>query len=231
MWHGPTRSMISANTGSDFFRCSVATLWLALYIRALCMVGGKCNTQANEWRIKARSSLWKSRGKMEVHIVPGGNWCAVERGWLIVPAAKRGLDLFVDAVADRLHNLRLDDVPLGIDRHLNDDIAYQVPRKLGAVHGRIGIHDRIRDMALMAGDRPVNHGAQRRSGVGVVVARFRVGDYLLRRGHGLWLGLRKWAGTRLARRQREQQRSHVWRSIVRAGRVNQLIGVSAISKG
>ncbi len=41
---------------------------------------------------------------MEVHVVPGGNGCPVQRSRLVVPAAKGGLDLLVDAVADGLHD-------------------------------------------------------------------------------------------------------------------------------
>src|ERR1700674_1765261 len=119
---------------------------------------------------------------MEVYVVPGGDWSAVERGRLVVPAAQGSLDLFVDAVADRLHNFGLDDIALGVDRDFNDDVALQVPGKLGSPHGRVWIHDWIRDVGFMAGDRSFNHGAQRRSGAGIVIARFRVSscDGLLR---------------------------------------------------
>ena len=47
-----------------------------------------------------------------MHVVPRGDGCAVERGRLVVPAAQRGLDLFVYPVADRLHNFGFDDVAL-----------------------------------------------------------------------------------------------------------------------
>jgi len=135
---------------------------------------------------------------MEVHVVPGGDGRAVERGRLIVPAAKGGLDLFVDAVADCLHNFGFDDVALGVDGDFDDDVALQVPGKLGARHRRIWVHDRIGDVDFMTGDRSVNHGAQRRSGVGIMIAGFRVGQDLLRLWRRLWrLGLRAWA--RLAR--------------------------------
>src|SRR6266849_10386755 len=128
---------------------------------------------------------------MEVHVVPGSDWRAVERGRMVVPAAKGGLDLFVDPVTDRLHNFGFDDVALGVDRNFDDDVALQVPGKLGARHGRIWIHDRIRDVDFMTSDRSVNrsHSAQRRPSAGVVVGGFRVGNYidLLR----LWrLGMR-----------------------------------------
>src|SRR5712691_1043945 len=56
-----------------------------------------------------------SRWKMEMYVVPGGDGRAVERGRLVVPAAQGGLDLFVDPVADRLHNFGFDDVALGVD--------------------------------------------------------------------------------------------------------------------
>jgi len=52
------------------------------------------------------------RREVEVHVVARGYGRAVERGWLVVPAAKRGFDLFVDAVADGLHDLGFDYVAL-----------------------------------------------------------------------------------------------------------------------
>src|SRR5260370_18139163 len=109
---------------------------------------------------------------MEVYVVPGGDWRAVEGGGLVVPAPQGGLDLFVDPVADRLHNFGFNDVALGVDRDFNDDVALQVPGKLGALHGRIWVHDRIGDMAFMAGDRAINHGyiAQRRTGAVICFA-------------------------------------------------------------
>src|SRR6202162_4726447 len=132
---------------------------------------------------------------MEVYVVPGGDWRAVERGGLVVPPPQGGLDFFVDPVADRLHNFGFDDVALGVDRDLNDDVALQVPGKLGSRYGRIWIHNRIGDVDFMAGDRSVNHSysAQRRSSAGIVVAHFRVGNCkdLLTFWRRLWrLGLR-----------------------------------------
>ena len=49
-----------------------------------------------------------------MYVVPGGDWRAVERGRLVVPTAKGGLDLFVDPVSDRLDNFGFDDVALGV---------------------------------------------------------------------------------------------------------------------
>ena len=77
---------------------------------------------------------------MEVHVVPGSDWRAIERGRLVMPAAKGSLDLFVDSVADGLDNFGSDNVALGVDRHLDDDIAHDVGRKRGAIDGRIRIH-------------------------------------------------------------------------------------------
>src|ERR1039457_6358009 len=110
------------------------------------------------------------RWKMEVHVVPGGDWRSIKRGWLVVPSAKSGLDLFVDTLANPLPNFGFDDIALRVNGHLDDDIALQVSGELGARHGRIWKHDRIRDVDFMAGDRSVNHGAQRRPGVRIVVA-------------------------------------------------------------
>ena len=72
---------------------------------------------------KPASSRPNSRRKMEVYVVPGGDWRAVERGRLVVPAAQSGLDLFVDPVADCLHNFGFDDVALGVDRDFDDDVT------------------------------------------------------------------------------------------------------------
>ena len=40
---------------------------------------------------------------MVVEVMPRRHGRAIERGGLVVPAAQRGLDLFVDSVPDRLH--------------------------------------------------------------------------------------------------------------------------------
>src|SRR5713101_3910828 len=170
---------------------------------------------------------------MEMHVVPGADWRAVERGRLVVPAAKGGLDLFVDPVADRLHNFGFDNVALGVDRDFNNDVALQVPGKLGSLYGRIWVHDRISDMDFMAGDRAINHGysAQRRSGAGIMIARFRVGTCydLLRLWRRLWR-LR----ARLAHPRREWQLGRVrWLVIIVGARwkVNQFVGVGGVSIG
>src|SRR5258708_8864542 len=174
-----------------------------------------------------------SRRKMEMYVVPGSDWRAVERGRLVVPAAQGGLDLFVDPVTDRLHNFGFDDVALGVDRDFDDDVALQVPGKLGAGHRRIWIHDRISDMDFMAGDRSVNHGAERRTSTGVVVGGLRVSNYidLLRLWRGLWrLGLRAY----LARPGQGQQLSRVsGNGIVPGGRwkVSQFVGMGSVSIG
>src|SRR5260370_12699385 len=213
-------------------------------------MGNNLSIWANKWRIYSwragrptqagrarRPSLHRatreSGRKMEVHVVPGSDWRSVERGRLVVPAAQGGLDLFVDPVADRLHNFGFDDVALGVDRDFDDDVALQVPGKLGAGHRRIWIHDRISDMDFMAGDRSVNHGAERRTSTGVVVGGLRVSNYidLLGLWRGLWrLGLRAY----LARPKREQQLSRVSRNgIVPGGRcqVSQFVCMSSVSIG
>src|SRR5258708_18140223 len=105
---------------------------------------------------------------MEVYVVPGGDWSAVEGRGLVTPPAKRGLDLFVDPVADRLHNFGFDDGALGVDRDFDDDVSVQVPGELGSRHGRVGIHDRVGDVGFVTGDWSVNHGAEGRSRTGAV---------------------------------------------------------------
>ena len=115
-----------------------------------------------------------------MYVVVRSDRRSVKRRGLVMPAAKSRLDFFVDPVADRLHDFRLDHVSLGVDGDFDDDISLQVPGKFGAVHGRIWIYDRIRDVDFMSGNWSVNHRAQRRSGAGIVVAGFRIGRYLLR---------------------------------------------------
>ena len=117
---------------------------------------------------------------MKMYVVVRSDRRSVKRRGLVMPAAKSRLDFFVDPVADRLHDFRLDHVSLGVDGDFDDDISLQVPGKFGAVHGRIWIYDRIRDVDFMSGNWSVNHRAQRRSGAGIVVAGFRIGRYLLR---------------------------------------------------
>jgi hypothetical protein len=143
---------------------------------------------------------------MKVHVVPGGDRRTVERGRLVVPAAQGGLNFFIDTVADRLHNFGFDDIALGVDCDFNDDVTLQVSRKLGSRYRRIWIYDWVGDVDFVAGDRSVNHGTQRRSGVCIMVARFRVGccggnyDDPLR----FWrwrLGLRAWAWLDHSRRE------------------------------
>src|SRR5882724_6590300 len=69
------------------------------------------------------------RWKVEVHIVLGCDRHAVKSGWLIAPLAKSGDDFFVDPVADRLHDSRLDHVALRVDGDLYNDITLQVARQ------------------------------------------------------------------------------------------------------
>ena len=120
-----------------------------------------------------------------MNVVPGGNGSAVESGWLVVPAAQRGFDLLVDAVADGLHDLGFNDGAIRINRHLNDDIPNQVVRQVGAVDGRIGIDGRIGYVDFISGDGAVDQGSKRRSGVRVVIAGLSVSQNLLRSWSGL----------------------------------------------
>lgn len=130
-----------------------------------------------------------SRGKMEVHIVAGGYWRAIQRGGLVMPAAKSGFDLFIDAMTDCLHDLGFDHIALGIDRNFNNNVAHQISRKFGAIDRRIGVDGWIRDVDLMSGDRAIDQGSQRRSGMRVVIALLRVGNDLLGFGRGCWFRL------------------------------------------
>src|SRR5271165_4298133 len=127
-----------------------------------------------------------SRRKMEVHVDTRGDWCPVERSGLEVPPAKSGLDLFVDPVADGLRDFGFNDVALRVYRHDDDDIANQVPGKFGAIDRRVGMHRGISDVDFMAGDRSVNHRAQRRPRLRIAVASLRVCNERLRCWRRLW---------------------------------------------
>ena len=65
---------------------------------------------------------------------------SVEGGRLKVPPAERGFDFFVDAVADRLHDLGFYDAALGVDGHGNDYVAHQIFRELSPVDRRIRVY-------------------------------------------------------------------------------------------
>jgi len=168
---------------------------------------------------------------MEVYVVLGGYWCSVERGGLVMPAAKRGLDLFVDAVANRLYDFRLNYIALGVDRHFDNDISHQVARQFGAVDGRVRIHHGIGNMDLVTGNRSINHSAERRSCMRIVVASLSIGQFWLwLRRRLLRLRSRKWS--RLAMPWKQQLRS-VWGrvSISARRKVDQFVGMSAVSEG
>ena len=91
-----------------------------------------------------------------MHIVVGGYGRAIQRGRLIMPAAEGGFDFFVDSMADSLHDFGFDYVALRIDGDLDDNVADEVARKLGAIDGRIGIDGREGDVHFMADDGSVD---------------------------------------------------------------------------
>ena len=66
---------------------------------------------------------------MEVNVVLGSNRDTIERGGLVPPLAQRGDNFFIDAVADGLHDSRLDNVALRVDSDLDDDVTLQVARQ------------------------------------------------------------------------------------------------------
>lgn len=72
---------------------------------------------------------------MEVDVLMRRYWRSIEFGWFEMPAPESGLDLLVDAMADRPNNFSIDDISLVIDGDLDDHITSQVVRKLGAVNG------------------------------------------------------------------------------------------------
>jgi len=170
---------------------------------------------------------------VEVYILTRGDGSSIERGWPVVPAAKSGFDLFVDAVSDGLQKLGFNHIARGVDGHFNDDIADNVMRKRRAVDRRIRIDDRIRDVDFVAGDRAVNHGSERRSGLGVLAASVGVSDDRLRRG--FWrlrflVGMR--ARLRLGYLCREQQLGGIGRRILGARwNIDQLVSMRTVSEG
>jgi hypothetical protein len=167
---------------------------------------------------------------MVVHVDTRGDWRSVERSGLEMPPAKSGLDFFVDPVADRLHNFGFDDIPLRIYCYYDDNIADQVQRKFSAIDRRVRMHNRVRDVDFMAGDRTVNHGAERRPGMGIVVALLRVGDNRLRLGLGL---RRARLRARSAGLSRKYQLGCIGRRVIVRVRcdVDQFVGMRSISKG
>jgi len=110
---------------------------------------------------------------MEVNVVLGSDRDAIERGGLVPPLAQRGDDFFIDAMADGLHDSRLDNVALRVDSDLNNDITLQVARKFGTRHGRIRKQDGEGNMHFMAFYWAVNHRAKGRTSTAVVVGSFR----------------------------------------------------------
>ena len=63
-----------------------------------------------------------------MHVVVRSDRRAVERRRLVVPSPKRGLNFFVNPVANRLHDLGLDDLALGVDRDLDYDVPNEITR-------------------------------------------------------------------------------------------------------
>lgn len=123
---------------------------------------------------------------MKVDVVLGSNWHAVERGRLVAPLAERRHDLFVDPMPDGLQDTGLDDVALRVDGHFDNDVALQIPGKFGTRYRRVGIDDGISHVHFMTGDRPVDHGAQRRSSAGIMLGSLGVlGNRMMVRGR-LW---------------------------------------------
>lgn len=110
---------------------------------------------------------------MEMHVVMRGDRRSIERGWFVMPVAKSGFNLFVDAVTNRLHDFCVDDIALCVDRNLNDYVAGEVARNLGAID-RIRKNDRVCNVHVVAKDWPVDKAAKRRACFGVKFASFGV---------------------------------------------------------
>jgi hypothetical protein len=171
---------------------------------------------------------------MEVHIGARGDRGAIERSGLIVPAAERICNLFVDPVPDSLDDFGFDHIAGRVDCHLDDDVADDVARKRSTVDGRVGGNDRICDVHFMAADRSIDHGAEWRAGVGVMVASVCIGDGRSRLGlwsrfRGLWLRKRPLP----AGLPREQEFGCVRRRVIVRVRwkVDQFVGMGAVAVG
>ncbi len=95
-----------------------------------------------------------------MNVVLRRNGDAIKRSRLIAPLAQRGDNLFVDSVADRLHNSRLDDVALRVDGDFDNYIALKVAREFRAGHGWIRKRGGLSD-----------EGLGRRRGAGLECAR------------------------------------------------------------
>jgi len=70
-----------------------------------------------------------------------------------VPALQHQQHLLLDAVTDALQQLGLDHIAAGVDRHLDDDIALNARRQIGAGNWRVGINIRKRGDNFVAAQR------------------------------------------------------------------------------
>lgn len=170
---------------------------------------------------------------MEVDVVLGGYGYAVERGRLEAPLPEGGHDFFIDPVADGFEETGFDDRALGVDGDFDDDISFKTGRKFSAHHRRIGKHDRVGHMDLMAVDGTVNHGAERGSGALALSGDFRIGGNREMVVGGL-LGCSMRPGTRRRRLGRKRQLGLSWGRVgaLSAGRdVDDSIRMLAIPVG
>jgi hypothetical protein len=167
-----------------------------------------------------------------MHVMMRGDRSSIERGWLIMPPAKSGLDFLVNPVADGLNDFRVDNVTFRVDGDFNDHVAGEVVRKLGAVDG-LGKDDGISDVHIVAKDWPIDEAAERRARFGVEIPSIGVGFNLapfFRRlpflRLPLWLNWRGfWSG-------RKCQFAFVSRAIFTCRRqIGDLIAVSGVSPG
>jgi hypothetical protein len=168
---------------------------------------------------------------MKVDVMARGDGRSVEGSRLVVPVAECRFNLLVDPVSDSLDDPGLDDVALRVDGDLDHNVSDEVSGQGIAVNRRVRIDGRIGDMNLVAFDRPVNHGAERRTSVGVAISRFGVGSELrrLRSGLGLSFWRRSWVRLMVWK----QQFGRVGRCVgVRLGcGVDQFVTMRAVSKG
>jgi len=167
---------------------------------------------------------------VEVHVVARGYWGAVKGGGLVMPAAKRGFDFFINAVADSLQDFCFDYIALRVDRDFDDHVTHQIFRKLVAVNRRIWKNGGIGDMDFMTGDGPVDQGAEWRAGPRIVIASICILYFLLKsrlRRLGLRPGL--YFGRRFCVRENEFCRFD-WLVVISGGwKINQPESVGAVS--
>jgi len=112
---------------------------------------------------------------MVEHVLLRGDGAAVHEGGTEAPVADRGLDFFVDAIAEALQDLGGSHVAECVDGDFDDDSPFHTRRYFRARDSRVREVNGERRAHVVAGQRSVEHRAKRRAR-----AR-RIGDSLRRK--------------------------------------------------